>query len=29
MGYIDEGGKKSDGLQSHNMMEVEAGQKLI
>ena len=30
MGYIDEGGKKiSEGLKSHNMMEVEAGQKLI
>ena len=30
MGYIDEGGKKiSDGLKSHNMMEVEVGQKLI
>ena len=30
MGCIDEGGKKiSEGLKSHNMMEVEAGQKLI
>ena len=30
MGYIDEGGKKiSEGLKSHNMMEVEVGQKLI
>ena len=30
MGYIDEGGKKiNEGLESHNMMEVEVGQKLI
>ena len=30
MGYIDEGGMKiSEGLKSHNIMEVEVGQKLI